>query len=163
MAVTAVMFYDVVLWAHIMGIILAFGPTYSYGLFFAMAGQDPRAMPAVAKATITWNRYGTTGGVILAILTGLYLADDRWDFSDFFISWGLVAVIILLGLVHGFFIPKTQRLAEVAEADIAASGTGEIKLSEEAGRIGAQLGRVGPLAGVLVLLTVYVMTAKPFL
>jgi hypothetical protein len=54
-------------------------------------------------------------------------------------------------------------LVEVAEADIAASGAGEVTLSEEAREISGALGRVGPLAGVIVLLTVYFMTAKPFL
>src|SRR5215213_11627361 len=158
MIAPAVMFYDVVLWAHIMAIILAFGPTYSYGVFYAMAEKDPRALPAVTRATVAWGRFGTTGGIILAILTGLYLTDDRWDFGDFFVSWGLLAVIVLLGLAHGFFIPKTNKLRELAEADIAAAGTGEVKLSEETRRISGQLERVGPLAGILVLLTVYVMT-----
>jgi len=120
-------------------------------------------MPAVARAVVTWNRFGTTGGILLAIITGLYIADDRWDFGNFFVVWGLLAVVILLGLVHGFFIPKVKRLAEVSEADAAASHGGEVKLSEEAGRISGGLNTVGPIAGILILLTVYVMTAKPFL
>jgi hypothetical protein len=163
MLVAEVTFYSVVLFFHIMAIVLAFGPTYSYGLFFAMAGRDPRALPAVGRAVIAWNRYATGGGIILAILTGLYMADDRWDFGDFFIAWGILAVIILLGLVHGFFNPKTERLVELAEADIATAGSGEVTLSPEATAISNSLGRVGPIAGLLVLLTVYFMTAKPFL
>ena len=161
--VAEVSFYSVVLFFHIMAVILAFGPTYSYGLFFAMAGRDPRALPAVANAVVAWNRVGTTGGVILAIITGLYLTDDLWSFGDFFVVWGMLAVIVLLGLVHGFFIPRTRRLGELAEADIAASGAGEVKLSEETQQVAKSLGTVGPIAGVLVLLTVYFMTAKPFL
>lgn len=163
MLVAEVTFYNVVLFFHIMAIILAFGPTYSYGLFFAMAGRDPRALPAVGKAVVAWNRAGTTGGIILAIITGFYMAGDLWDFGDFFIVWGLLAVVVLLGLVHGYFIPKVSRLVDLAEADIAASQGGEVKLSEETNRISEGLTKVGPVAGILILLTVYFMTAKPFL
>lgn len=161
--IAQVQFYDVALFFHIMGVILAFGPTYSYGVFFAMAGRDPRALPAVARATVAWNRVGTTGGILLILVTGLYLTGDRWAFGDFFVVWGLVAVVVLLGLAHAFFIPRTKRLAELAEMDVAAAGAGEVKLSEETQRIAGSLSKVGPLAGILVLLTVYVMTAQPFL
>jgi hypothetical protein len=161
--IAEVRFYDVALFFHIMGIILAFGPTYSYGLFFAMAGKDPRALPAVARAVTAWNRIGTTGGIILALITGLYMADDLWDFGDFFVIWGLLATIALLGLVHGLFLPRTKRLGELAEADVAASGGGEVKLSAETQQLAGSLSKVGPVAGILVLLTVYFMTAKPFL
>ena len=163
MLVAEVSFYSVVLFFHIMAIVLAFGPTYSYGLFFAMAGKDPRALPAVCRAVIAWNRVGTTGGILLAIVTGIYLTGDLWEFSDFFVGWGIAAVIVLLGLVHGFFIPRTQKVLALAEADVAAAGQGEVKLSEETQQVSASLGKVGPIAGLIVLLTVYFMTAKPFL
>jgi hypothetical protein len=163
MPIAEVRFYDVALFFHIMGIILAFGPTYSYGVFFAMAGRDPRALPAVARAVTAWNRLGTTGGIILAIITGLYLTEDLWSFGDFFVIWGMLAVIVLLGLVHGFFIPKTKRLGELAEADVAAAGGGEVTLSPETQDAARSLSTMGPVAGIIVLLTVYFMTAKPFL
>jgi hypothetical protein len=161
--VAEVSFYNVVLFFHIMAIVLAFGPTYSYGLFFAMAGKDPRALPTVCRAVIAWNRAGTTGGILLAIVTGIYLTGDLWEFSDFFVGWGIAAVVVLLGLVHAFFIPRTQQLLALAEADVAAAGQGEVQLSEKTQQVSASLGKVGPIAGVLVLLTVYFMTAKPFL
>jgi len=163
MIVAEVTFYSVVLFFHVMGFVLAFGPTFAYGLFFATAAKDPRALPAVARAVVAWNRVGTTGGIVLVIITGLYMTDDLWSFGDFFVSWGLLAVIVLLGLVHGYFIPKTRQLAEVAERDIAASGAGEVTLSAEAQELSAGLSKVGPLAGILVVLTIYFMTAKPFL
>ena len=163
MLVAEVSFYSVVLFFHIMAIVLAFGPTYAYGVFFAMAGRDPRALPTVCRAVIAWNRIGTTGGVLLAIVTGIYLTGDLWEFSDFFVGWGIAAVIVLLGLVHAYFIPKTERLLELAEADVAAAGAGEVTPSAETAEVSAGRGRVGPIAGVIVLLTVYFMTAKPFL
>src|SRR6478735_9431402 len=98
MLLADVMFYDVVKFFHILAIVLAFGPTFSYAIFFTFAGRDPRALPAVAKAASTWDRYFGTGGAVLAIITGIYMTSDRWDYSDFFVSWGFAAILVLVGL-----------------------------------------------------------------
>ena len=100
---------------------------------------------------------------MLAIITGIYMASDRWDFSDFFVSWGFVAILVLIGMTHGFFIPQTVKSGELAERDLAASAPGEPKLSDEFNAVAARLNKVGPVAGLIVVLTIYVMTAKPFL
>ena len=39
MSVATVQFYDVIVWLHVTAVVLAFGPTFSYGLFFATAGK----------------------------------------------------------------------------------------------------------------------------
>ena len=38
----AVQFYDVVLWIHITAFLIAFGPTYGYGIFMAAAARRAR-------------------------------------------------------------------------------------------------------------------------
>ena len=47
MITTAVQFYDVIVFAHILAVVLAFGPTYAYPVFLAVAektvpGRYPR-------------------------------------------------------------------------------------------------------------------------
>lgn len=160
-----VMFYDVVKFFHILAIVLAFGPTFSYALFFTFASKDPRAMPAVAKSASTWDRTVGTGGGVLAIITGIYLVSDTgaYDFSNFFVSWGFVAIIILIGMTHAFFIPQTVKAGKLAERDLKASGAGEPKLSDEFNAVADRLNKLGPVAGLIVVLTIYVMSAKPFL
>jgi hypothetical protein len=153
MIAAGVQFYEVVVWLHITAVVLAFGPTFAYPMFMANAGrQGPQAIIAVSRAIVTWGRLATTGGLILILLTGLYLADDLWDFGYFFVTWGLAATIVLFGLVHGFFLPRTKQV-------IAAAEGGRV---EEIQAIAAQVKRVGPVANLLVILTIYVMTAKPF-
>ena len=60
--------------------------------------------------------------------------------------------------------PRERRLAELAERDIAAadqvSPGGAIVFSEEYKRIRTQLFRVNVIANVLILLTIYFMTAQ---
>ena len=85
-----------------------------------------------------------TIGAILILLTGLYLAGDRWDFGDFFVTWGLLAIIVLLGLVHGFFLPNERRAEQLAKRDIEASGGGEVQFSDEFDEVSGKHGPHGP-------------------
>lgn len=163
--ITAVTFYDVVLFFHIAAVVLAFGPSFAYPVFLAVAQRtDPRALPAVGRGMMTWDRAALFLLVVL-LAAGLYLVADNpaWSFSDFYISWGLLVVIVIGGLSGAYFTPKTRRMVELVERDVAAAGDGEVQLSEEFHALNRQVGQVGTFAGILIILTIYVMTAKPFL
>jgi uncharacterized membrane protein len=154
MLAAEVQFYDVVVFLHILAVVLAFGPTFAYGLFFATAGRtNPAALPTIGRAVVTWSQIATRLGIVAILITGIYLVDDRWDFGDFFVAWGIIAAVILFAMSQWHFIPTTQRLVEAAEAG---------RQDEVAAIAGAQQ-RSGPIAGIIVILTLYVMTAKPFL
>jgi hypothetical protein len=160
----AVTFYDVVKWLHISSVVIAFGPTFAYAIYIAIAtANEPRSVPFVYRALQAIDRTMVTIGSVVILLTGLYLVTDRWDFGYFFITWGVVAIIVLIALGHGFFIPNERRAERLARRDIEASGAGEVKFSDEFNAVNLKLARVGPIAGLIVILTIYVMTAKPFL
>jgi len=156
MIAAAVQFYDVVLWAHITALVIAFGPTYAYGVFFAVAAKSgPAALIPVARAVQTWDRIaGTIGGLVI-LASGLYLVSDSpvFELSTFFVSWGIVAIIVILGLTHAFFLPRSSKVQALLENGQDA----------EARAVGNQIGRAGAALGVVVILTIYVMTVKPFL
>lgn len=164
MLIAEVSFFDVVLFVHITAVVLSFGPTFAYSVFLTAAmRRGGRAVPAVADGIRMWDRLSATLGVVLILASGVYLAADRFEFSDFFVSWGFLAVIVLAGLAHGFFMPRTRRILELAERDIAASpGDGPVKYSEEFEATVGQVDKVGPIAGLIVIVTIYIMTAKPF-
>lgn len=158
----AVEFYDVVTFFHILAVVLAFGPTFAYGLFLAVAQREGGiAVPAVGRAMMTWDRIAGTIGMTVILLSGIYLVSDTaaWEASDFFVSWGFVAIIVLFGVVHGYFAPKTRQAVQLAERDLQGGG----ELSDEFNSLSAQIARAGSAAGLLIVLTIYVMTAKPFL
>ncbi len=162
MIATAVQFYDVVTWLHVTAVVIGFGPTFAYAVFAITAQREGGvALPAVGRATMLWDRTVNTAMMTLILLTGIYLASDGpYDFSSFFVSWGFVAILVLFGLTHGFFIPRTRRQVELAERDLASP---ERKLSAEFDAVTGQVAKVGVAAGLLIILTIYVMTAKPFL
>jgi hypothetical protein len=164
MTTLAVTFYDVVLWLHITGVVLAFGVTFGFGIYIGIAmTKYQRSIPAILDAQTTISRTMVTGGATLILVTGFYLAADRWEFSDFFVAWGIVAIVALLGLVHGFFLPHDRRALAAAQRDVAASQGDKVEFSEEFNRESGASARMGPIAGLIVILTIYVMTAKPFL
>jgi len=150
----AVQFYDVVLWIHILAFLIAFGPTYGYGMFMAAAGKaGPTAMIEAVKVMAKWDRIAITTGAIILLVSGHYMASERWDFSDFFVNWGNIVFLVILGMTHAYFVPREKRVIAALEQGNEA----------EAQALGQKIGMVGAFMGVLVIVTAYVMTAKPFL
>ena len=154
MPLAEVTFYNVVLWVHIVAFLIAFGPTYGYGIFMAAAAKaGPAAQIEAVKAMAKWDRVAITIGAIVLLVSGHYMTAELWDFGDFFVNWGNIVILVLLGFTHAYFVPREKRVIALLEGG----------QEEEAQAVGQKLAMVGALMGVLVILTVYVMAAKPFL
>ena len=154
--------YKIALFLHILAVVLAFGPTFGYALFFSVAPQHPRATPAILAGVQKCDRYLVNPGMIVLLLAGIGLliaSDGAWETSDVFVSFGIVAIVVLFGLQHAFFQPQVGRAKELAERDLKAGDA----LSPEFEALGQRIGQVGTLAGVIVVVTVFFMTYKPFL
>jgi uncharacterized membrane protein len=154
--------YKIALFLHILAVVLAFGPTFGYAFFFSVAPQYPRATPAILAGVQKVDKYLVNPGMVVLLLAGIYLltaSDGVWETSDVFVGVGFLAIIALFGLQHGFFQPQTQKAKELAERDLEAGDT----LSPEFEAVSQRIGQVGGIAGVIVVLTVFFMTYKPFL
>ncbi|MDX6634405.1 MAG: hypothetical protein QOF06_608 [Solirubrobacterales bacterium] len=154
--------YKVALFLHILAVVLAFGPTFGYAIFFSVAPQYPRATPAILTGIQRCDRYLVDPGMIVLLLAGIYLlvaSDDAWDGGDAFISVGFLAIIVLFGLQHAFFRPQTAKAKELAERDL---GKGE-EFSPEFEAISERLSNVGKIAGLIVVVTIFFMSYKPFM
>jgi len=152
--------YKFALFLHVLAVVLAFGPTFGYALFASVGPQYPRATPAILTGIQKCDRYLVNPGMIVLLLAGIYLlVDGDWESSEAFITVGFLAIIVLLGLQHAFFQPQVGRAKELAERDLKAGDA----LSPEFEALGQRIGQVGTLAGVIVVVTVFFMTYKPFL
>ena len=138
--------YKIALFLHILAVVLAFGPTFGYALFFSVAPQHPRATPAILAGVQKCDKYLVNPGMVVLLLAGIYLlrSDGAWETSDAFVSVGFLAIIGLFGLQHGFFQPQVRKAKELAERDLKAGDT----LSDEFEAVGQRIGQVGTLAGV---------------
>ena len=152
--------YKIALFLHILAVVLAFGPTFGYALFFSVAPQFPRAVPAILAGVQKCDRYLVNPGMIVLLLAGIYLlVDGDWESSEAFITVGFLAIIVLFGLQHAFFQPQTQKARDLAERDLKAGDT----LSDEFEALSERIGKVGGLAGLIVVVTIFFMSYKPFL
>jgi amino acid permease len=150
--------YSVGLFIHTLAVVLAFGPTFGYGILFSVLPSYPRAAPALLAGIQKIDRYLVTPGLIVVLLAGLYvMSEGDWDGSEAFITIGFVAIIALFGLQHGFFRPQTAKAKALAERDLKAGDA----LSAEFEEVSRRLGTVGPIAGLIVVVTIFFMTVKP--
>jgi hypothetical protein len=154
----AVTFYDVSVWLHVSAVVIGFGATFAESLTFPVAmSMSVRHLPFVHRLGITINQRLATPALALIIITGIYQTADRWEFSDFWISATFLIALILGGLNGAYFIPGERRLLAQVEWELAETG----EPSAEYQRKARQMGMVGALAGLLVLLAIFFMVAKP--
>lgn len=152
--------YKLALFLHVLAVVVAFGPTFAYALFSTVSQKYPRATPALLEGIQRSDRYLVTPGMVILLLAGIYLlADSHWETSDVFVSVGFVAIFALFGLQGGFFTPKVRQAKAIAERDLEAGD----ELSEEYVALAQQIGKVGSIAGLVVVVTIFFMAYKPFL
>ena len=150
--------FEVVLAIHIMAVVVAFGVTFAYPIMFAVAARhDPRSVPLVHRIEYTVERMLINPGLLLVLLAGIYLASKGHYWSDFFVQWGLAAVVVIGALVGAVMIPTAKRAELAAARDVAAAGDGEIVLGEEYRALLRRLTAVGTLLSLLVLVTILFM------
>ncbi|HTX46259.1 MAG TPA: DUF2269 family protein [Solirubrobacteraceae bacterium] len=158
---TGVFFWQVVLAIHIAAVVITFGVTFAYPVFFVVGTKlDPRAIPWFHRMQRSIARRIINPGLTVVLIAGIYLASKLGYWHFFFVQWGIAVVIILGGLEGAFMIRKEAKLAELAERDIAAAGNGEVTFGDDYAALAKRVGAVGVLMNVLVLATIYLMTIQ---
>ncbi|HKC82704.1 MAG TPA: hypothetical protein VKD46_01750 [bacterium] len=156
MFATALRFYDVVVFIHIAAVVTAFGVTFVYPLIVPLTQRSaPDKLPWLHQLQGEIGRKIITPSAAVVLLAGLYLGlsgDGPFDLKDWWVGFGLLAILVILGLGGAFFAPRERRLAELAERDLAAG-----ELSEEYQALAVQVARVGAFVSLLVLVTVLFM------
>jgi uncharacterized membrane protein len=158
MSLFAVSVYDISVFVHVSAVVVGFGATFAESLMFPVAmTAGKQHLPYVHRLQLAINQRFAGPALGLIIITGIYQTADRWEFSDFWISATFLIALILGGLLGAYFVPSDRRLAPMVERDLAAGG----ELSDEYQRLARRQGMIGALAGVLVLLAVFLMVTKP--
>jgi hypothetical protein len=144
-----------------MAVVVAFGVTFAYPIMFAVAARhDPRGLPLLHRIEYSIERMLINPGLALVLLAGIYLASKGHFWSDFFVQWGLGAVVVIGALVGSVMIPTAKRAEQVATRDLAAvtAGSGaEVEMSEEYRALVRRLSSVGTLLSLIVLVTILFM------
>jgi hypothetical protein len=166
MLIPAVTFYTCVLAVHIAAILIAFGVTFAYPVMYAVGiRSESRSMPGFHRIQDSVGKFVISPFLGLALLAGIYLASKLHVWSDFYVQWGLVVIVVMGALGGAYFAPRERKLAELAERDIAAAdqaspGERNVVFGAEYKALRQEVMTVGLAANVLILLTIYFMTAQ---
>ena len=154
----AVTFYDISVFVHVSAVVVGFGATFAEAVMFPVAMKTGKQhLPYVHRLQLAINLRLATPALVLIIITGIYQTSDRWEFSDSWISATFLIALILGGMNGAYFIPSDRRLAPMAERELAETGD----VSDEYLSQARRQGMIGALAGVLVLLAIFLMVTKP--
>ncbi len=70
-------------------------------------------------------------------------------------------VLVIGGVLGAYFIPADRRLGPMVERELAAAGEGEAVLSDEYRRGARKEGIAGGVVGLLLVVAIFLMVAKP--
>jgi uncharacterized membrane protein len=155
--------YSISVWIHVSAVVVGFGATFAEAVAFPVAMKlDPRHLPYVHRLQMVINQRLATPALVVIILTGIYqTADGDWDFGSFWIGATFLIALVLGGLNGAYFIPTDRKLTEQVAAEIAAAGDGPFTPSEDYLAKARREGIFGAVAGILVILAVFLMVTKP--
>jgi len=149
----AVRFYDVVLWLHLTAVVAAFGALFAYPVFLAANAQAPLAQRAnFHRLQIAFSKRITGPMIGVILLAGVYLATDAGLWAEPWVTGPFVLLFVIAGLGATVLRQGEERLVATSDA------------GDEAGYASA-LGTVRMWVYVtlmLIVVTIYFMTAKPF-
>ncbi len=158
MRLLAITFYDVVLTVHILAVVVAFGITFAYGPLAAFVrGSQVTDLVTLHRFQLFLSQRVTTPAMVVVLVAGLYLALDRFNLADPWISATFVVLFALFGLVGGVFIPSDRRCVELLSRDFAAGSTPSEEYESEARKQAI----FGAIAGLLIVVAIFLMVAKP--
>jgi uncharacterized membrane protein len=151
--ITAVSTYDISVFLHVTAVVVGFGATFAESIAFPVAIKlDARHLPYVHRFQLAINQWFATPALVVVLVTGMYqVSEGGYSFGDAWISATLAIVIVLGGLIGGYFVPADRRLGAMVADELAAAGDGPVTLSDEYQRRARIEGNVGALAGVLII------------
>jgi hypothetical protein len=155
----AVAFYEVILALHILAVVFAFGATFAYPVLVGtITKADSRAQPALYRALHAISQRVIMPGLAAIVVFGIYLASHLHLWHAFFVQWG-IGVSVVIGAVEGMYLgPREKRLIEAADRDVAAAaGSGEVSYGAEHDSLVRQIGAVGAVMDLLVVITIFFM------
>jgi hypothetical protein len=159
--VPAVFFWQIALAVHIIFVVAAFGIVVSYPLVAIAAERlDSRSVPLMLRLRQLIGRSIVNPGLLLVVIAGVYLSAKLHQWHQFYVQWGIGAVVVIGALEGAFVIRQSGKLADLAQRDIDASAGAEINWSHDYIVARGRADQVNALMAVLVVVTVFFMVVQ---
>jgi uncharacterized membrane protein len=155
------------LFLHIGGAILAFGPTFVFPILGPMAGREPqhvnfalRFQHRVAmRLILPLALFQGVTGLLLIWRIGYNILATGWLLA------GIALYLVLLGMNIGIGLPTASRLITLTSGPPPATPAGSPPPSGPPPEVVALVRRgrlLGLLSAVLIVMIVFLMVVKPF-
>ena len=154
-------FLPFLLFLHVMGAILAFGPTFAYSIMGAMAGREPqhanfsaRQVAAIGnKLVYPLAIFQGVTGVLLIMASGRDLASaaERW--------LGIAIVLYAITLIYALTVQRNalHHLIEMTSTPPAPGSPPNPEIPATVKKIQ----RGGMFLGAMIVIIVFLMVVKP--
>jgi hypothetical protein len=151
--------YNISLWLHISSAVVGLGATFALAVGFPLALRlDAKYLPFVHHLSKEVIRKLASPALLLLIVTGIYQGVDSDTMDEPWVGITFVIAIVLGGMQGAYFVPTDKKLAAMAEKELADGAT---TLSEDYRRQAQREGGIGALAGLLIIVAVFLMVVKP--
>ncbi len=151
--------YNLSLWLHISAAVVGLGATFALAVGFPLALRlDARYLPFVHHLSREVTRKLASPALLVLIITGIYQGVDSDRMDEPWISATIVIALVLGALQGAYFTPTDRKLAAMAEKELAAGAT---TLSDDYQRQAQREGGIGALAGLLIIVAVFLMVIQP--
>ncbi|MBI3745183.1 MAG: DUF2269 family protein [Chloroflexi bacterium] len=155
------------LWLHIFGAILAFGPTYVFSLIGGMGAREPMHGNFALRITEKIERGMTLPLAVVQGITGLglLLVSGR-NLTDSHNYWlGVAIVLYVIALSFSYFVqaPRLVKAVEMTSTPPPPPAPGAAPAGPPPALM-ALLGQIrqgGMLLGILVTIIIFLMIVKP--
>jgi uncharacterized membrane protein len=160
--------YPWLLFAHVLGAVLAFGPTYAYGTYAGLAAQEGGAARSFNdKARSLVNRRMVMPGTFVVLISGILIIwAIGYPWTSPSARWLQVSIVLFVGMLAWNLVVSRRRqqriatLAAEARASAPEEGPPAPPSPELLGLI-HQVRRDGKAMGVGVIAILFLMIVKP--
>jgi len=143
--------YDVVKALHIIAVLAAYGAPLTYPLLIPyVRRRHPEALAGVHDVQYRLNKWLTGPGTAVILLAGIYLATKNDLWGEPWVIVGLAIIAIIGGLGGAVVVPSSERMSQLRPE------------SAEYAAVYSRYMRAEVTLGVLVLVAIFFMAAKPF-
>ena len=155
-----------VIFAHILGAVIAFGPTFSFPIIGRLGGMEPQHANFATRVSETISKVQVTPFAILQGITGLAIV---WlaNIDILKTPWLLVAIVLYLTALGYALFVQTPAVKRIISMTSGGPPPGPPPAGAPAGpppellRVIRQVQRGGFLLAGLIVVIVFLMVVKP--
>jgi hypothetical protein len=151
MLAPAITFYNFIVGVHVIAVVLAFGILFVYPLMELVGAQIEDG------SRVWWHKFQLAihtkvqaPALVLLLAAGIYLTADSHQWSQFFVQWGIAAVIVIGGIGGALIAPRERKLIE-----LGASPNDEYRATLKQVRLFQNLQLL------IAIVTIVIMTTQP--